>query len=265
MIERAKSAVAKQPAEKSSRSIRAVELLEAVSNAGRPITIAEIGDATGLPRATVHRLCDLLETVGFLVPSMSGRGLAIGHRMENLALSVVASGGNHSYRHRIITNLSREIGETINLNIPVGSEILYVDRVETERPIRTQLPVGSRVPLHCTASGKLYLACLPKAKRDNLLTSMSFEPFTPNTITNPKDLKAELQIIRRDGYAKDNSEFIDGMVAVAVAVPDVRGRIATILACHGPAMRMSMDHAVSYLPALRRAADALYADLTEEF
>ena len=140
MIKRAKSAVVKQPAEKSSRSIRAVELLEAVSNAGRPITIAEIVDATGLPRATVHRLCDLLQTVGFLVPSISGKGLAIGHRMENLALSVVASGGNHSYRHRVITSLSREIDETMHTknegNLPVShddtQQILHREQQNTD-------------------------------------------------------------------------------------------------------------------------------------
>jgi DNA-binding IclR family transcriptional regulator len=252
--------------EKGSRSIRALEILEAAVAAGRPLGVADFTAATGLPKATVHRLCGLLEKEGFLAPDVATKGLTLGHRFRNLALGGIAVGGVGAYRHRILSELSYEIGETCNFNIPAGSEILYVDRVETKWPLRTQLPVGSRVPLHCTASGKLYLASLPAAQRRRLISAIELRPYTENTITNLETLETELETIRREKFSKDVSEFIDGMVAVAVGVTDARGRLAAIIACHAPDVRMNLERAVSYLPAMRRAAAALSADLmsTEE-
>lgn len=254
----------KEPADKGSRSIRALKILEAMAGTSDALSVSEIAKATGLPKATAHRLCALLENEGFLVPDLSNKGLTMGHRTRNLALGVLATGGDNAYQHRILSDLSNEIGETCNFNVPVGSEILYVDRVETEWPLRTQLPVGSRVPLHCTASGKLYLASLTAGKRNRLIATLDLNAYTPNTITDPNTLKAELDKIQRDNFAKDVCEFIDGMVAVAVPVTDARGRVAAILACHAPDVRMNIETAIGYLPAIRRAAKALSADAIDQ-
>jgi IclR family transcriptional regulator, acetate operon repressor len=256
--------MAKEINEKGSRSVRALEMLEVIVAAEQAMSVSDIMAATGLPKATVHRLCALLEKEGFLGPDISGKGLTVGHRTRNLALGVMSMGGNSAYRHQVLADLSHEIGETCNFNVPVGSEILYVDRVETKWPLRTQLPVGSRVPLHCTASGKLYLASLPANKRRRLISTMELSAHTENTITDPDVLDAELEKIRRVRYSKDESEFIDGMVAVAVAVKDSRGRIAAILACHAPDVRMTIEKAIEYLPAMHKAADALSADLIDD-
>ena len=253
----------KERVDKGSRSIRALKILEAMAGTTDALSVSDIAKATGLPKATVHRLCTLLEKEGFLVPEVSGKGLSMGHRSRNLALGVLAMGGNNAYQHRILSELSSEIGETCNFNVPVGSEILYVDRVETEWPLRTQLPVGSRVPLHCTASGKLYLASLTAGKRNRLIATLELKAYTPNTITDPDTLKAELEEIQREKFAKDVCEFIDGMVAVAVPVTDARGRVAAILACHAPDVRMNIETAIGYLPAIRRAAEALSADFID--
>jgi DNA-binding IclR family transcriptional regulator len=119
------------------------------------------------------------------------------------------------------------------------------------------------VPLHCTASGKLYLASLTAGKRKRLLATMELKAYTPNTITAPDILNAELDEIQREKFAKDECEFIDGMVAVAVPVTDARGRVAAILACHAPDVRMNIETAIGYLPAIRRAAKALSADFID--
>jgi len=253
--------MAEKPVDKGSRSIRSLHVLEAVVAADRPMSIAEVMAATGLPKATVHRLCGLLEEEGFLAPDVGGKGLSVGHRMRELALGVMAMGGVDAYRHRILTELSQEIGETCNLTVPVGSEILYVDRVETEWPLRTQLPVGSRVPLHCTASGKLYLSSMPAAKRRNLISRLPLEGFTPNTIVDADALGRELENIRRTKVGTDNEEFVSGMVAAAVPITDPRGRLAAILAFHAPVIRMNMEQALVHVPVLERAAALLSADL----
>ena len=243
--------------EKGSRSIRALEVVEALVNEGRPLSMAGIADATGLPKATVHRLCGLLMENGFVAPVPTGEGISVGHRLRDLAMATIAVDMDHNQRHRVLTDLSHEIGETCNFNIPVGGEMCYIDRVETKWPLRTQLPIGSRVPLHCTASGKLYLAMLPAARRRQMVRTIDLVPHTPGTIVNAEALLADLDRIRREKVGTDNQEFIEGMVAVAVPVTDAKGRLAGTLACHGPTVRMSMEKARSFVPALQRAAAKL--------
>ena len=250
-----------QGAEKGSRSLRALELLEVVNKADRPMTISEIIRETGLPKATVHRLCTLLEQEGFLIPEIGGKGLGFGHRTRDMALGIMASGGVDAFRHRILVEVSRDIGETCNLTVPQGSEILYVDRVETEWPLRTQLPIGSRVPLHCTASGKLYLSSLAAARRRKLVARLQLDSHTPQTITDPQVLNSEIETIRRDRVGLDNEEFVAGMVAAAVPINDSRGRLAAMLAVHAPVIRMDLERARSLVPRLRDAADRISTDI----
>jgi len=253
--------MAETETEKGSRSIRSLQVLEAMVSADRPMTITEIMKATQLPKATVHRLCALLENEGFLEPEIGGKGLGLGHRARELALGVMALGGVDAYRHRVLMDISREIGETCNLTVPQGSEILYVDRVETEWPLRTQLPVGSRVPLHCTASGKLYLSSLPAARRRKLIDSLDLQAHTPKSITDRARLVDEIEVIRRNRVSMDDEEFVTGMVAAAVPITDGRGRLAAMLAVHAPLIRMDLDAARSQVPLLRRAAEKISADL----
>lgn len=243
--------------EKGSRSIRALEIVEAMVAEGRPMSAARIAEATGLPKATVHRLCSLLTETGFVSPAPGGEGLSVGPRLREMAMATIAVDIEHGQRHRILTDLSQEIGETCNFNIPMGGEMCYIDRVETKWPLRTQLPIGSRVPLHCTASGKLWLASLPAARRRQVISGLDLVPHTPGTITDADALLSNLEDIRRQKVGTDNQEFIEGMVAVAVPVTDAKGRLAGTLACHGPTVRMSMETAWSFVPALRRAAAKL--------
>lgn len=253
--------MASEGTKKGLRSIRALEILEGVIAAHRPLGVADLTAATGLPKATVHRLCALLEKEGFLAPDVSGKGLTLGHRVRALGLGIMSMEGADAYRHQVLNQLSQEIGETCNFTVPVGSQILYVDRVETHWPLRTQLPVGSRVPLHCTASGKLYLSAMPAAKRRKLIETFPLDAITPRTITDTARLVAEVETIRRNKVGTDNEEFVTGMVGYAVPVNDSRGRMAAAVAFHAPVIRMSMEEALSYVPALRRAAEKLSADM----
>jgi len=133
----------------------------------------------------------------------------------------------------------------------------YKDRVETNWPFRVQLPVGSHVPFHCTASGKTFLATLPSAERRRLIHVMQLVALTDNTITDAEVLLNELKVIWRRGYALDEQEFYDGMVALAVPVRDPNGRYLASLAVHGPAQRVSCDDLVAKAPILFEAAEQL--------
>jgi DNA-binding IclR family transcriptional regulator len=245
--------------DKGSRSLRALAVLETVAQSGRPMTVADIMAAANLPKATVHRLCALLGKQGYLQRDFGGRGVMTGPKLDRLVLTVLAGHRHRVLTHAILENLVGEVRETCNLNVPDGAAMLYVDRVEAQWPLRMQLPVGTRVPLHCTASGKLYLAMLPEADRKRLLKGLKLERQTPNTKTDFVALEKALADIRAEEVGIDDEEFLDGMVAVAVPVKDGQGRVCATLAMHGPTLRISIASARRHIPTLRRAA----ADISE--
>ncbi|MEP4195192.1 MAG: IclR family transcriptional regulator C-terminal domain-containing protein [Aliishimia sp.] len=135
--------------------------------------------------------------------------------------------------------------------------MIYLDRVETHWPLRIQLPTGTRVPFHCTASGKMYLSSLRYEKLDRLLGTLNLEGLTDRTITDPEALKVELEATRKRGYSTDDGEFMDGMSAMAVAVCDDQNRLLTTLSIHAPTQRSTLEVVMKYYPSLRKAADQL--------
>lgn len=245
----------------SSRSIRVLEVLEVVGKLSQPASAVDIENLSGLPKATVHRLCNLLIDQGYLRRDITGRGYELGERFSKLAVQAVANQGYRSERHAILESVVRDIGETCNITVPSGTSMLYLDRVESEWPLRIQLPPGSTVPLHCTASGKLFLASLPRSRRERLISKLPLEEKSENTITDPVKLSEELDRIASNGVGTDNEEFIQGLVAVAVPIKSKNGRMLATLATHGPVVRMPFELALQHVDRLRTAADELAKDL----
>lgn len=240
-----------------SRSIRVLEVLEVVGKMGQPATAVDIENLSGLPKATVHRLCNLLIEEGYLRRDITGRSYELGERFSRLAIQAVSNQGQRSERHAILEGVVRDIGETCNITVPAATSMLYLDRVESEWPLRIQLPPGSTVPLHCTASGKLFLANLPRTRRDRIIEKLPLEKKSENTITEIDALSVELDKIAASGIGTDNEEFIQGLVAVAVPIRAKNGRMIATLATHGPVIRMPFDVALGHVERLRQAADEL--------
>ena len=245
-------------AEKSSAALRALSILETVAGSSTPMTATEINHVLGLPKPTIHRLCLMLENEGYLQPRLDGRGYLPGKRLSTLAIGVFNNNDHwRSERHAILQHLSDDLDETCNISIPDGSEMVYFDRVETHWPLRIQLNKNDRVPMYCTASGKLFLNHLPSSKRSRLIAKLNFEQFTPNTITESEALKTELNRLAAEDIGVDNEEFMQGMVAVAVPLKDHHGHFYGALAVHAPSARMSLAKAYECIPRLREAATEL--------
>ena len=239
--------------------LRAFGLLERVASANGPVALQELATASELPKPTVYRMLAMLEDAGLVTREPDGRRIAAGPRLVRFALDVQLSEAVRAPRHAILKRLADHLGETVNLTMLDGSEVVYLDRVETEWPLRMTLQPGSHVPLHCTASGKLLLALLPAARRRRIVALLPLSRYTDNTITDAKSLDAELAAIRREGRSVDNEEYLAGLVCVAVPVNASDGRSVACVAVHAPVARMTLDRALAHVPALKRAADALGA------
>lgn len=243
--------------ERIPTNLRTMLILEAIGTQSEPTTAAEVGRMIGLPKQTVHRLCNTLVDEGFLVRSAHNGGLQPGRRARLMAAGTLFASSSHIARRQILQRLADEIGETVNFVVPENEGMSYKDRVETDWPFRIQLPVGSHVPFHCTASGKTFLSSRRKAERKHLVETMDLKPSTANTLSQPDDLLRELNTIARRGYALDNEEFIEGMIAVAVPVRDSQGRYLASIGVHGPAQRFSLEKADSFASKLHDASHQL--------
>ena len=238
-------------------NVRNLLVLEALALEARPLTPTEIGRRIGLPKPTVHRLCATLLEAGFLTRDPVSKGLRPGRRARQIANGLLHNSVDATMRRQILVQISASVRETVNFAAPAEDGMTYIDRVETDWAFRIQLPIGVVVPFHCTASGKTYLASLPKAARERMARTLKLTPETGNSHISPESLLRELDEIRRRGYAIDNEELMDAMVALAVPVKDAEGRYVASLAFHGPIQRLSVDKALSHLEVLREGAARL--------
>lgn len=253
-----------QQADNDTPTLRLLGLLEVIAGDDRPVNLMELVRETGLPKPTVHRMLQQLETAGMLQRDGDNRHYSTGLRLRRLAENLLLNGTLHGGRHAILSNLVAEIGESCNITALSGNQVLYLDRVETTAPLRFFLHPGSKVPVHCSATGKLFLAHMTARQRERLLNASSLERFTDNTLTTAAAVEAELATIRSDGYAMDNEEFLPDLLCVAIPVPKVDGGLSNMaIAVQAPISRLDADRAVTLLPALRRAAKAMAALDTE--
>lgn len=237
--------------------LRAISLLEEVATAEYSISAADLDKRLDIPKPTIHRLLKQLEEQQLITRDLDGRHLLPGQRLHRMAMGTLANESVKAPRRLLLERLAKETGETCNLTLHDGHELLYYDRVETNWPVRIQLAPGSRLPLHCTSSGKLFLALMPPHRRRALLSSLMLEAHTPYTLTSPSALEEQLVQIARDRLSTDNEEFIQGMVAIAVPIYDQVGHMQATLAIHAPRLRHSIESLLEWAPLMRQIASEL--------
>lgn len=232
-------------------------LLERLIEADRALTLAELVAQMDMPKATVHRLLINLEAAQLLKRDLTGKRYVPGDRLARFSLRAVVFSARMSPIRAILEHLVAEIGESVNLGVLDGTSVAYVQRVECNWPLRTHLSAGSRVPLHCTATGKLFLALMPTARKAALLDEIELQAYSPNTITSRKRLDEELARIRDERVAVNNEEFMVGAIGLSVPLIGIDGEMIAGLAVHAPVARLSVVDVRAHASTLRRAAEKL--------
>jgi len=248
---------------KAFPTVKAVAILEAMATVRRPLGVTEVGVLLGLPKPTAHRIVRMLESEGLLQREPGSRRFVPGARLVRLGLGVVAASMLSAPRHAILEALSQKIGETCNFGVMADSHVVYLDRVESAWPFGLRFERGSRVPLHCTSMGKLFLSLMPAKKCALLLRSMPLYRYTENTITDAARLEAELENIRSSEVSTDNQEFLAGVVCVAVPVRDTNKQPVAALAVSAPLARMTLQQGLQHVPLLQAAAEQLTVTIDE--
>src|SRR5436190_817749 len=223
--------------------LRAATRLAHVARAPEPLSLAALSAAVRLPKPTAHRLAGLLEQAGLVRKDLLTRRYEVGPALLEMGFDALRSAPARRNRQLLLERLSEKLGETVNLGVLSAGEVVYLDRVEASWPLRMDFKPGSRVPLHCTANGKLLLAYATPSARERLLQALRLAPLTSRTITSRARLQAALGEIRRRGWSEDDEEFLAGVCCLAVPVRDRRGRVIAGLAVSAPSARFTLARA----------------------
>lgn len=238
---------------------KALSILEIIAAGRQPMPMAEIVRLSGLTKPTAHRITTALVDMGFIERDTLKRGFVEGPRLIKLSLASLQAAAPRTMRHAILRAVSEQVGETCNFGILVGSEVMYLDRVEAKWPLGLRLEAGSRVPAHCTAIGKLLLSQLPARERQNTIAAMPLARYTSRSLTDPQRLADALDRIASTRIGIDDQEFIDGVVCAAVPVIAENGQIVGGIAVSAPLARLTLDQLLKSVPRMRDAAARLGA------
>ncbi|GMG85123.1 IclR family transcriptional regulator [Paralimibaculum aggregatum] len=235
---------------------RGLRLLQLLAREQR-IALSDIALQAGMPTATAHRLLMTLAARGFA---------AFDETSQDWMIGIEAFRAGAGFLHRvslveasrgILHGLVGETGETANLAIVDGDEVVFVNQVETQHPIRAFFRPGSRSRMHASGAGKALLAEFSRGRLERLLRQKGLERFTPRTLTRPERLHADLAAIRARGWALDDEEHVEGMRCIAAAVFNLHGEAVAALSVSGPASRFPEPRIAETGAAVRRAARAL--------
>jgi IclR family transcriptional regulator, acetate operon repressor len=250
------AAVAKERTGSVQSIERAFVLLEAMADHGGMMGLSELAAESGLPLPTIHRLVRTLVDLGYLRQEPSRRYV--------LAPKLIRLGESSSRMLAVwarphLERLVDELGESANLAMLDGDQIVYVAQAQSRHSMRMFTEVGRRVLPHCTAVGKAVMANLPPNEVHDILRRTGMPKHTENTIDDPDEFAQQLQVAAKKGYATDEGEQEVGVRCVAVAVPDAPSRLA--ISISGPTARMTQALVKRAIPLLTTSAAALSADL----
>ncbi len=236
---------------------KAFSILETLANEGRSMSAPDIGAALGLTRQTVHRFLQQLEDEGMVRRDVERERYELGPAAVELGLKALTSAQDATLRRALMEQLVARVRETSNLGVFDGYKVIYIDRVECDWPLRAQLSVGSRVPAYCTAIGKLLLAHAPERLLEKYLSVVPLKRRSPNTITDLAAFRQEIAAIREQGYAINDQEDTEGLLALAVPIRDSFGEVLAGLSVHGPTVRLPQQRAHALVPEVSATAEAI--------
>jgi DNA-binding IclR family transcriptional regulator len=240
----------------NAAAVRAFRVLEVVAGHADGCSSAQVVEAVGLPKQTVHRILSQLQLSGLVFREPGSRRVQLGARLEQFALAALLNGPARSERRAVLAGLVEVIGETCNIAALAGTEIVYLDRVETHWPLRLMLAPGSRVPVHATSSGKLLLSLLPAAQRERLVDQVVLRAFTESTIVDREAFRRELEETRKRKVGINRAEHLRGMYGIAVPVMLGR-RACAAVALQAPEGRSTLEQLMQHVPRLREAAERI--------
>lgn len=219
---------------------RMVDVLRCFSTAARRLTLAQIATATGLPRATVHRILGALKEVGFIDQDVRGGGYMLGIGLYELGSLSLANMDLHREAQPFVDQLARQSAGSVHLGVFNGHAVVVIEREDFDEPRKSLASKVEIAPVHCTGVGKAVGAWLPKDELAKIAAA-GLRSYTPHTITSLTSLERDYVKVRKRGYAFDNEELQLFIRCVAAPIRNASGRVFAAISVSGPTDRMTTE------------------------
>lgn len=235
---------------------RAVAILECFTEENKELRLGEIADRLDLNKSTVHGIVSTLKYHGFISQNEETQKYKLGIRFIEFGDFVSNSINIRKAAKPIIDEVCLKIQETVQIAMLDGIDVLWIDKSESTKSIKITTKIGSRLPAYTTADGKVVLCYKDKEKLKDYLPK-KIPKYTKNTITNKTVFMKRLEEIKKDGYAIDNEEFVEGLICVAAPIFDHEGKVRFSLSTTGPAFRMNKERVKELIVIIKEAADEI--------
>ena len=240
--------------------VKMMSILDCFSSLERKLSVAEIAKRTNMPRGTAHRIIRTMRDVGLMEQERQRDQYRLGMKLFELGTTVLANMDLHREAQSSVESLTRVSGEIVHLSVFDGIHSTVINRTDPEGKRVNTLFVLESSPAHATSSGKAALAFQPQAAIDKFL-SLGLRRISPNTITDPQVLLAELESIRANGYALDNEELTPGTKCVGAPIRNASGRVFAAISVSGPARRFTPERIEAFSDLVMHYAEAISAQL----
>jgi IclR family KDG regulon transcriptional repressor len=233
---------------------RALQVLEYLATVPTGASFTDIARALTVPKSSTHELLSVMTDRSFVEFNPSTKNYRIGIRTWELGQAFIAHRDLLTEARPVISKIAAKLDETVQISVLDGLEEVYLDRVDSSKPLRVQAIVGSRAPAHSTALGKVLMADRREADILNELRGRKLQALTPNTITSAEALIDELRWVRLMGFALDDQEHALGLRCVAVPIKDHEGSTVAAVSVAVPITRGRAQDLVDALVVLDQGA-----------
>lgn len=240
---------------------RIVRIIDSFSSSQPTWSLTGLSEYLGVPKSTLHRFLASLEAHGIVRQEEGTKHWCLGYRLSIWGTSAEKSTPWQHIVRPIMHDLVADTGETALLTVYASGEVICVDKVETDHPVRLALDQGSRRPLHAGASSKVLMAYLPEGAVDAIIREKGLPRLCVNTITNEEELKSELAEIRKHGFARSFQETDRGAWGVATPIRDEHGKIVAGIGVAGPDSRFSEERVDALVHRCQEAAERISSSL----
>lgn len=240
--------------------IRFFKIIDLLENSSE-LRLKDIADKLSLDKSTAHRFLKTLLKYNYIKINPANKKYSLGLKFLNIATKIIDSIDVRNVAHSYLIELEEYTNETIHLTTFDGKRVVYIDKIESRKPIRMYSRIGNVAPINCTAAGKVILAFQKDDVINRVIDELDFIPLTNNTITNKEEFLKNLEEVREKGFAIDNSEHEENICCIAAPIRDYSRVVKHAVSISAIKTRMNLSKLVSYKNILIQKADMISREL----
>jgi len=234
---------------------RTFDIIELLSAAPNGMGVTEIGKKLGLHKSTVYRLINALVRRGYLEKEQNTGLYRIGLKFVEISGLYLQQIELKTEAVPFMRQLSEQTGQVTHLAILDETEVVYIEKIDVMQSLRMYSQIGKRIPVHCSALGKVLLSAQNNVSLENTLKKIKFTRFTENTITDAAEFRKEIEKARQKGWAADNEEHEKGIRCIAAPIRDFTGKVIAALSITGSRNIITPEKDDYYGKLVMEAAD----------